>query len=170
LTIEQLGSVGEFIAAIATIATLAYLALQIRQSNRSHQLSAIARIAEGTETWIGQVVQSPELHDLYQLGMREPEKMTKEQQGRFELLVMQMLRSTESAWLQVRWGLVDDDYWHGYRETLRLIAGSEAGRRAFARNRNLLAPSFASEVEKILGDPQGVGDEPRSSAPATTAA
>jgi hypothetical protein len=102
--------------------------------------------------------------------MREPEKMTKAQQGRFELLVMQMLRSTESAWLQVRWGLVDDDYWHGYRETLRLIAGSEAGRRAFARNRNLLAPSFASEVDKILGEPRGGGDEPRSSAPATTAA
>ena len=32
MTIQDLGSVGELIAAIATIATLAYLAIQIRQS------------------------------------------------------------------------------------------------------------------------------------------
>jgi len=33
VTIQDLGSLGEFIAAIATVATLAYLAVQIRQSN-----------------------------------------------------------------------------------------------------------------------------------------
>jgi hypothetical protein len=32
ITLEQLGSIGELIAAIATVATLAYLALQIRQN------------------------------------------------------------------------------------------------------------------------------------------
>jgi hypothetical protein len=34
VTIQELGSIGEFVAAIATIATLAYLAIQIRSSNR----------------------------------------------------------------------------------------------------------------------------------------
>ena len=35
MNIQDLGSIGEFVAAIATIATLIYLALQIRQSSRS---------------------------------------------------------------------------------------------------------------------------------------
>jgi hypothetical protein len=34
MTIQELGSLGEFVAAIATIATLIYLAIQIRASNR----------------------------------------------------------------------------------------------------------------------------------------
>ena len=32
MTIEQLGSIGELVAALATVVTLAYLALQIRGS------------------------------------------------------------------------------------------------------------------------------------------
>jgi len=34
VTIQELGSVGEFVAAIATLVTLAYLAFQIRQNTR----------------------------------------------------------------------------------------------------------------------------------------
>ena len=34
LTIEQLGSIGELLAAIATLATLVYLAIQVRQAKR----------------------------------------------------------------------------------------------------------------------------------------
>ncbi len=34
MTIQDLGSAGEFVAAIATVATLIYLAIQIRASNR----------------------------------------------------------------------------------------------------------------------------------------
>jgi len=34
VTVQDLGSLGEFIAAIATVATLIYLAIQIRASNR----------------------------------------------------------------------------------------------------------------------------------------
>lgn len=151
MTIEELGSIGELVAAIATIVTLVYLALQIRQSNRSHQLAAITRIAESTELWIGQVVQDPELHEIYTRGVFEPETLTRAQRGRFELLVMQLLRGTESGWLQVEWGLVDMDYWEGYRETIKFIVGSEAGKRAFDRNRRLLASSFAAEIDKIVG-------------------
>jgi hypothetical protein len=150
MTIEELGSLGELLAAIATIVTLVYLALQIRQSNRSHQLAAVTRIAESTELWIGQVVKDAELHDIYVRGLYEPETLTREQRRRFELLVVQLLRGTETGWLQVEWGLVDMDYWEGYRETIKLIVGSEAGRRAFARSRRFLASSFAAEVDKIL--------------------
>jgi hypothetical protein len=40
MTIQDLGSIGELVAAIATVATLVYLALQIRQNTESVKLSA----------------------------------------------------------------------------------------------------------------------------------
>ena len=40
MTIQDLGSAGEFVAAIATVATLIYLAVQLRGSNRLARASA----------------------------------------------------------------------------------------------------------------------------------
>ena len=63
MTIQELGSLGEFIAAIATLATLVYLAVQIRQNTKSVRAStyheAISDFAHGIEeldsldTWTG---------------------------------------------------------------------------------------------------------------------
>ena len=150
MTISELGSLGELLAAVATIATLAYLALQIRQSNRTHQLSAIARIAESTEAWLGQVVQDPVLLDVYRRGLFEPDSLTREERWRFGMLVLQFLRGTESGWLQVQWGLVDDEYWEGFRGSIGIIVGSDLGRRSFIANRSVLTPRFAAEVERII--------------------
>ena len=40
MTVQDLGSIGEFVAAIATLATLIYLALQIRQNTKTVRASA----------------------------------------------------------------------------------------------------------------------------------
>ena len=40
MTLQDLGSVGEFVAAIATLATLIYLATQIRQNSESVKAAA----------------------------------------------------------------------------------------------------------------------------------
>ena len=47
MTIEQLGSTGEFIAALATLATLVYLAIQIRQSTASVRSASAQQILQG---------------------------------------------------------------------------------------------------------------------------
>ena len=40
MTLQDLGSIGEFVAAVATVATLIYLAIQIRTSNRLSRAEA----------------------------------------------------------------------------------------------------------------------------------
>jgi hypothetical protein len=153
VTISELGNLGEFLAAIATIVTLAYLALQIRQSNQSNQLTAVARFGESTEFWLSQIIKDPTLLDVYSRGLRDAPSFSREEQFRFNLLVVQFLRGVESGWLQVELGLVDPEYWAGFRESIRVIVGSEAGRRAFDGNRTFFAPRFAAEVDQIIGTP-----------------
>jgi hypothetical protein len=48
LTIQDLGSIGELIAALATLATLAYLATQVKQAKREFQESSQRARAEFT--------------------------------------------------------------------------------------------------------------------------
>jgi hypothetical protein len=50
LTLEDIGNLGDFIAAIATIATLAYLAYQIRLNTKSNQASAASAWFEQEST------------------------------------------------------------------------------------------------------------------------
>jgi hypothetical protein len=128
VTVSDLGSIGELIAAVATLATLGYLALQIHQSNRANAVVAIARIAESSEDWLGSVARDPELYSLYRNGMLDPGSLSKEEFGRFQVLILQLLRGVESAWLQVRWKLIDADYRVGFESPLR----SSSGRRVVA--------------------------------------
>ena len=48
MTLEDLGSVGEFVAAIATLITLIYLALQVRQSNEGARAASTREVAGET--------------------------------------------------------------------------------------------------------------------------
>jgi len=150
VTISDLGSIGEIIAAVATIATLGYLALQIRQANRANEIVAITRIAESSEDWLGSVSRDAELYRLYRLGVLSPDSLSKEEFGRFQVLVLQFLRGTESGWLHHRSNLVSADYWSGYERSIAFIIGSPGGRRAYERNRQFLGPEYAEAIDRIL--------------------
>ncbi len=163
MTISELGSIGELVAAIATIATLGYLAIQIRQSNRSNEVIAISRIAESSEGWLGQIARDAELYDLYRRGSLDADSLSREEFGRFSMLLLQFLRGTESGWLQVRLNLIDADYWLGMERSIAFIIGSPAGRRVFHRNREFLTPAFADDVDRILSNNGGTDDSARRS-------
>lgn len=150
MTLDQLGNLGELIAAIATLATLVYLAAQIRQSNRANRMMALARFAEASEGWLDGVVRDAELYSIYRRGMTGSESLGREERARFELMVVQFLRSIENGWHQRCNGLVDEGFWQGYWSTTQFIVGSPGGRRAFERNRGFFAPAFAREIDAML--------------------
>ena len=152
MSLDALGNLGELIAALATIVTLAYLALQIKQSNRSHQLVAVTQLHDSSQEWLGQLVQDGVALDAYLVGLNAPETLSREQRARFNLMVLQCLRGGEAGWIQSEWGLVDSEYWSGFREIIKHVVGSEGGRKAFDQNRHFLNPKFADEVDRILSE------------------
>lgn len=87
MTIQQLGNLGEFLAAIATLATLIYLALQIRRN------TAIAR-ATGTSEHTAALnqlnyvlSQNPELCNLYFDGLADPGAISEPDVARFDMMI-----------------------------------------------------------------------------------
>lgn len=49
MTVEQLGNIGEFVAAIATVITIIYLAFQLRQNTRALKATAFQNVKLGTD-------------------------------------------------------------------------------------------------------------------------
>ena len=64
MTLEQLGNIGEFVAALATLVTLAYLAAQIRQNTAQQRREELVSIQHGQNGVIGQL-QDPALAEAY---------------------------------------------------------------------------------------------------------
>ncbi len=149
---EAIGAVGEVVGGAAVFISLLYLAVQIRSSRRSDQVAAAAGAASAVDEWIGQIVRDEKLYELYQRGLSDYESLTREEKGRFFLLIVQFLRSMEAIWFQLQLGAIEPGYWSSMETTIRRIVGSIGGRRSFEKSREFLSPEFASVVQKILDD------------------
>jgi len=96
VTIQDLGSLGELVAAIATVFTLAYLALQIRQNTRTLEQASERATIEDSSRWRSKLIQSPEIANLYRKGTLEPESLDPIEKLRFRMLMDELFYHWQS--------------------------------------------------------------------------
>ena len=87
MTIQDLGSVGELIAAVATVATLVYLAVQIRQNTRALGHASESAMLDYGNSWRNNLIQNPEITELYRKGLLDPNALDPIEKLRFRMLL-----------------------------------------------------------------------------------
>lgn len=119
MTIQELGSIGEFIAAVATVATLAYLAIQVRQNTRALRSSTFEQISMDMSLAADSIAKSPDLAAiLAKVGLGE---RTPEERLRFHFFLLMTFRRLEAVHVQSLFGSIDAERTRG----LRMVAGGE---------------------------------------------
>jgi len=116
VTLQDLGSIGEFVAAIGTLVTLVYLALQIRQNTRSVRTSAYQETSRDIAESIDQLARDPELCRIWLAGARDFESLPREERQRFGLYLTAVMRRYENLLYQAEEVPLDPDAWEGVRE------------------------------------------------------
>jgi len=106
MTIEDLGNLGDLIAAIATVATLIYLAQQIRRNAKSVEGSSIQAILELEITTYELKAQYA---NVYRRGCANILDLDDDERVIFEQVVSSEMSLFNSAFTQVQNGLMDDD-------------------------------------------------------------
>ena len=106
MTIEDLGNLGDLIAAIATVATLLYLAQQIRRSSKSVEGSSVQAILELEITTYALKAQYA---NVYRRGCANILDLDGDERVIFEQVVSSEMSLFSSAYIQVQNGLMDDD-------------------------------------------------------------
>jgi hypothetical protein len=106
MTIEDLGNLGDLIAAIATVATLLYLAQQIRRSSKSVEGSSVQAILELEITTYALKAQYA---NVYRRGCANILDLDDDERVIFEQVVSSEMSLFSSAYIQVQNGLMDDD-------------------------------------------------------------
>jgi hypothetical protein len=113
--IQELGSIGEFIAAIATICTLFYLAYQIRESSKIAKGSSYHQAVEQTWHSVLAVVNNPELRDMV-FRVQQGETLTDQELHQLHWLNIAVVYGFENIFRLKEEGLVDEEVWQNLKQ------------------------------------------------------
>jgi hypothetical protein len=150
VTIQDLGSIGEFVAAIATLATLVYLAIQIRQNTRSIRTSAYQEASRDIAEAIDQLARDPELARIWYAGARDFESLPKEERFRFSLYLTAVMRRYENLLYQTEEIPLDPETWEGVRELMRQTFSQPGVTSWWKRSRGLFNRQLRDFIEHDL--------------------
>ena len=146
VTIQDLGSIGELVAAIATLATLGYLAVQIRQNTRSMRAAAFQASTTRASDLSQLLAQDKDLFRIFAAGLRDPSELDDIDRGRLVMLLQAFIRQYEDLFFQHRTGALDAETWAAWRGSYRPIVQS-AGFSAFWPGR---AEAFTASFRRHL--------------------
>jgi len=148
MSIQDLGSLGELLAAIATLATLLYLARQVRANTRAMEADSdrtAHSFAAVSATTLGAHKQAA---SVFRRGISDIETLDPDEQIQFHFLFAQIVNQAHSVYQDRRRGLGDDD---GSRTELALgLLGSKGGRAYWQAARLGYDPFFRALVDEAL--------------------
>ena len=156
MSLEDLGNIGEFVAAVGVIISLLYLAVQIRQNTRSVRDSAFQEVIHSIAEITTQLGTNPQSASLLRKATRSPGNLNEDEWFQFANLAYSMMNTYQiHHWLHER-GLLDDSVWTPTVNNLRNHMSLPGFQAWWKRNRIALRTSFEEYVEhEILKDCSG---------------
>ena len=154
MTIQDLGSLGELVAALATIATLIYLAMQIRHNTVSVRASTYQALVESYSDFSLLVGRDPETARIFQLGLVRSPDISESDQFRFNMIMLGAARRWENAFYQHARGFVDPDHWQTTELHLARIMSWPGVLRCWSEAKPFYSDRFVEFVDRhISGAP-----------------
>ena len=149
MTIQDLGSLGEFIAAIATLATLVYLALQIRQNTREAQAVSRNSVSQSFIDLLTHVSSDSEITKLVRRGFIDPNSLDDDDTMRFDCIIAALFQNFEAAFAQWRRGVLTDDDWVKWVVLIKQYMAQPGVQEYWSRSVEAFNPAFQHYVEEL---------------------
>ena len=153
MTIQDLGSIGELIAAVATLATLAYLAVQVRSARNSMDFATAQGLSEQFNHVNAQLAENPELADIYLRGLHYPDALSDEEWLRFSNLSMQYWNVHQIILELGAAGIVSKRWVEGSRLEIASRCRLPGLQRHLQENRHWFSKEMIQLVEEVETDP-----------------
>lgn len=150
MSIEDLSSIGEIIAAIATVVTLVYLAIQLRQNTRALKASTFQSISSELGQNVQPLLQTPDMAAIFAKGMNEPDALTMDERLKNQAMYLAMFRRLESVFVQTELGSIDREFVLGPELSLLSIINSQFGREWWESAKPIFYKPFVTHVENQL--------------------
>ncbi len=149
MTLEDLGNLGELIAAIATIGTLLYLAAQIRQNNSAVRLSAGQTILISLNDAIQMASSSPDTARVMIHGQSSFDSLSPNEQAQYIMWIFAWFRVLEQAHFYYEQGLLDEQVWSGQVSHLTQITKSPTTMSWWSMRKGFFNQRFQNLVDDL---------------------
>ena len=144
MSIQDLGSLGEFIAAITVVASLVYLSVQIRQNTRSLRVAAFQSAIDAVNQTDLVIVGDVELEALSEKGMRDYCTLDDLERGRFNRIIRVAVRNFEMSLYLDEQGFMPIDINSVYERLFAVFLSTPGGREWWTSE----ARTFSDELQK----------------------
>ena len=153
MTLGELGSVGEFIAAIATLATLVYLALQIRQNTLATRAASHHAITDVMNKTNHLVIGDAEVARIWVAGRADRSALDDEELERFDNLLLSYFHVFETLHYQARVGAGDNELLLAEEKSFAHLLSLPGVSEWWTENPYAFSPVFLSYMEGFRSSP-----------------
>lgn len=164
MTIQDLGSLSEVIAALATVITLIYLAIQIRHNTKATKDEATRSLMLANSEATMDVARDGELADIIQRGLHGHGDLTPTEQMRYNLFFFAYYNQVDYAYERFLEGHLNERSWNKIAKEIPVYIGAPGGKKWWASDKIRLSPEFVAYVESTLSE-----DAPSSVIPSVPA-
>lgn len=171
MTLQELGSLGEFVGSVGVIVSLVYLAVQIRQNTRSVRASTQQAFVDVNASFAGLLISNPHMAQVYRTGIDDHSRLSEDEQVQFDMLMVTYFRNMQNLFQQHERGVLEYDVWEGSMRNMRwymrqpgVAAWWETRSRMFSARFCEFLASLAEARPSGPTPGQGTAAQPRTSA------
>ena len=128
MTISELGSMGELIAAVATVATLAYLAIQIRHSTLATKVANHQASISSSGAVFSALYTAPGFSSAFARGLADFDALSHVEQTQLHFFLAQLVLFYKDNLESNQAGILDDDTMSAWEEFTASILATRGGR------------------------------------------
>jgi hypothetical protein len=150
LSIQDIGSIGEFVAAVATVVTLVYLARQLNANTRATQATNWHEITRDYTSFNAHQL-DPEVATAWRRGLQEYPNMEVDANSRFSLLMSNQALQFQAIYAQYANGQIQDETYLAYLRYFSMLVAQQGGNAWWETTaRPIFVPSMVAAVDDIV--------------------
>ena len=147
MSIQELGSIGEFVAAVVVVVTLIFLTLQMKQNTRAVKNSSAL---SGLKFWTDYslpIAHDPVLVDIYVRGMQSFVALRPDEKVRFDLVALTFSKCAETIFRLNRDDSLDPAEWQSWERSIVDVFGRPGIREWWPERKQRYSDEFQEWIE-----------------------
>ena len=139
--------IAELLGVVGVIGSLIFVALQVRQNTAAIRSQAAQGIQDQITAIYQMYVSDPTLSDLVLRTRSVQPNLTEEERVRFEGFEMASFAAYQNLFIQMREGVVDEEFARGWWQNLRNVLARPVQQEIWASNEFVFSPAFRRFVD-----------------------
>ena len=148
LTLQDLGSLGEFVGALGVVASLVYLTKQMQQNTTSVRAASFNSMAQNSMNLLQHAFIDSEFAAFLHRAEEDPSSLTPEETVRWDAYMTAVFRHFGNLVYQYRVGALDREMWESYESTLEQHLRVPSWGEWFDQNSVLFSTSLVEQVAR----------------------